>query len=482
MDENNVVIKYLQDNGYEPRTSYYSKIDLWNAWYKNFVKEFHEYHDHNGKKRRIHRLGMAKRICEDWSSILYTEKDDIVCKNKNNQAYIDETLKKIKFNDNLADNIETAFWSGTVGTIIRIKDVNIVNKKIVKTDKTHFELVNVNASQIIPLRIEDGKIVDVAFVSETIIQSDKAYYIEIHELKENGYVIKNVYIDEKGNLLNIENIPKEYEIGSDRPIFNLFSPRIVNNIEDNNGLGISVYANALDQLETCDTVYNNFYMDFYLGGKKVFYNKKLTKYETIVYKDDETGETVTEEVPIYPDDITKQQFQVIGDEFDNVNENSIIHEFNPDLREQDNEAGLNFALNMLSFKCGLGKDYYRFENGQVMTATQALINNRDLTGNAKKHRSAVNDYSIGIVKSLLLLARILLGENVTEEDEIELTDKDGFLISEEDLKEQYLNEIASGLRQPYEYRMKFFGEDEKTAKKMTSFSDNFKKEVEDEEM
>ena len=39
-------------------------------------------------------------------------------------------------------------------------------------------------------------------------------------------------------------------------------------------------------------------------------------------------------------------------------------------------------------------------------------------------------------------------------------------ISEEDLKEQYQSEIAAGLRQPWEYRMKFFGEDETTAKKM----------------
>lgn len=485
MDENSVVIKYLQKLGYQPSTSYYSNIDLWYAWYQNFVKEFHEYHDHNGKVRRIHRLGMGKRLCEDWSSILYTEKDDIVCKNKNNQAYVDKMLKNVKFDDNLADNIETAFWSGTVGTITRIKDVKVVNKQITKTDKTHFELVNVDASQIIPLRIEDGNIIDVAFVSTTTVGTTSAYYIEIHELKENGYVVKNIYIDEKGNPVKNDKVPDEYETGADIPIFNLLSPRIVNNIDDNNGLGISIFANSTDQLETCDTVYNNFYMDFYLGGKKLFYNKKLTKYETVTYTDKDTGETVTQEIPIYPDDITKQQFQVIGDDMDHVNEDSLIHEFNPDLREADNEAGLNFALNMLSFKCGLGKDYYRFEHGQVVTATQALIDNRDLTGNAKKHRSAVNDYAVGIVRSLLLLGRILLGENVDENDEIELTDKDGFLISEEDLKNQYMSEIASGLRQPYEYRMKFFGEDEETAKKMTGYEDNFsdnnKKEDEDEE-
>lgn len=52
---------------------------------------------------------MAKRLCEDWSSILYTERDGIVCKNKQNQVFIDKWLEKLEFNDKIPDNIETAF-------------------------------------------------------------------------------------------------------------------------------------------------------------------------------------------------------------------------------------------------------------------------------------------------------------------------------------------------------------------------------------
>lgn len=466
MDENNVVIRYLKELGYNPRTDYYSNIELWKCWYRNYVKKFHEYHDQNGELRKTHRLGMAKRICEDWSSILYTERDEVVCQNENNQKYVDEIFKQTKFNSKLSENIENAFWSGTVGTITRIKNAKIKGNKIIADDKTKYTFVSVTADQIVPLRVEDGEIIDVAFVSKTTIQNENAYYIEIHELKENGYVIKNKYINEKGEEQENNKVPDEYSLNSDVKLFNLLSPRIVNNIKNNNGLGISVYANSIDQLEMCDTAYNNFYMDYYLGGKKVFYNKKLTKYGTRTFTDDKTGETVTQEYPVYPDDITKQQFQVVGDEFENANEDTLIHEYNPDLREADNEAGTNYALSMLAFKCGLGKDYYRFEHGQVVTATQALIDNRDLTGNAKKHRSAVNDYIVGIVKSVLLLGKELFGQNLELKDEIQLIDKDGFLISEEELKEQYLSEISQGLRQPWEYRVKFMGEDEETAKKM----------------
>lgn len=467
MDSNNVVIKYLGTLGYNPSTSYYGYIELWKEWSENLVPKFHKYHDQNGDERQMFRLGMAKRLCEDWSSILYTERDGIVCENKQNQVFVDKWLEKLEFNDKIPDNIETAFWSGTCGTIVRIKNAKIVNKKIVADENTTLNLVSVNASQIIPLKIIDGVITDVAFVSKSTIDSKNVFYIEIHELKKDGYHIQNKYIDEQGNEIENAGVVKEYETGSTVPLFNLLMPRIVNNIEENNGLGISVYANAIDQLQGVDIVYNNFMKDFYLGGKKVFYNKKLTKYYTQTYTDKETGEVVVQEIPIYPDDITKQQFQIVGDEVD-VNADTLIHEYNPDLRETENENGLNLALNILAFKSGLGKAYYKFEQGGVVTATQAILDNKDLVGNAKKHRSALNKYTVGIVRSILMIGRLFFNENVDENDTINLVDKDGFLNSEEDQKEEYMTEIAAGLRQPWEYRVKFFGEDEETAKNMVS--------------
>lgn len=463
MDSNNVVIKYLGSLGYNVSTNYYGYISLWKSWYENYVKDFHEYHDQNGEKREIYKLGMAKRGCEDWSSILYTERDSIVCEKPNNQVFIDKWLKKLKFNDIISDNIETAFWSGTCGTTTRIKNAKIVNKKIVADDKTTLSLISVNASQIVPLKIIDGKIVDVAFVSKSTIENKNVFYIEIHELEEDGYHILNKYIDEQGNEVENKQIIGEYSTGSNVPLFNLLMPRIVNNIADNNGLGISIYANAIDQLMAVDITYNNFVKDFYLGGKKVFYNKKLTKYKTQTFTDKETGKVVVKEIPIYPDDITKQQFQIVGDDA-SINDNTLLQEHNPDLRVSDNENGNNLALNIYAFKIGLGKSFYKFEQNGVVTATQALLDNKDLVGNAKKHRSALNDYTVGIVRSILMVGRLFFNENVDENDNINLIDKDGFMVSEEEQKEEYRNEISIGLRSKIGYLMKFYGMSEEEAR------------------
>lgn len=462
---NQVILKFLKSKGYNPLNNYYGNIDIWKQWYENYVSDFHKYHDHNGEVRNIYRLGMAKRGCEDWASILFTERDELICDNSANQEYLNNELAKMKFTDNVAESIENAFWSGTLATILRVKNAKVVNEQIVADENTYTELINVTGDKIVPLRVDNGKVLDVAFVSETILEDERAYYIEIHELKENGYVIHNYFIDENGEEKENESIVKEYHIPSKTPLFFMLSPKIVNNIKDyaKNGLGISVYANAIDQMMACDIAYNNFVKDIELGGKKILYNKKLVKYNTVTITDEQTGETVTKEIPIYPDDISKQQFQVVGDEMDNINEKPLITEYNPDLRTQQNEEGVNFALNIFAFKIGLGKGYYRFENGTVVTATQYLGENKDLVGNAKKHRTAVNDYTEALAKGVLLLGRILFGQNVTEEDTITLTDKDGFLISDEELQDRYRQDLQAGLISKKTYLMKARGMSEEQA-------------------
>lgn len=458
------IIKYLQNNDYKPYQDYYSTIDLWIQLWKGKT-DFHKYkvvYDDVEYDKEMYSLGMPKRIAEDWASICWSEKDKIASSSAN-QKYLEKELEKLKFYKNLSIGIEKSAYSGTCAAILRVKNATLLKNELKVNKFTEFDLVWVNASQIIPLRVEHGKIIDCAFGSEIRIQDKKVYYIEIHELVKRkdakheeyeSYRIKNIYIDEKGNEIQKDNILKEYYTNSNIPLFSILTTPIDNPIKESNGLGIAIYGNAIDQIYAVDIAFHNFVMDFYLGGKKMMYNKNLT------YRDS-NGKV------IYPDDVSKQQFQIVGDPMENANEKSLITEYNPDLRVEDNTNGLQFFLDLLSFKCGLGTKYYRFNgDGSIVTATQYLGERADLTINAKKYRENVDEFVKNICRGILLLGRLLFKENVNEKDTIEVVNTDGFLISEEDLKQQYLNEIAAGLRQPYEYRVKFFGEDEETAKKM----------------
>lgn len=481
---NNIVLKYLKNKGYDNvSTNYYDFIEIWEKWWRNEV-DFHKYHDQTGKERKMYSLGMAKRVAEDWASVLFTERDEITTEAKTteqtevNNKYLSEQLKVLRVYKDLLTAIEKAMSSGTAGAIVRIKHAKVDKQgKLYADDRTKADIIYVSASQIIPLRVEHGEIIDVAFVSENNKGDKKEYYVETHELKYNEtlkqdiYIMTNTYLDEKGNEIKKEGIAKNYTINSSVPLFSILKPAIANPVNENyniiNGLGFSVYGTALDQLIACDITYNNFVMDFYLGGKKVFYNQKITKTKTKTYKDSD-GNIKEETYEVYPDDIAKQQWQTYGDEQINLKKDPAITEYNPELRVEEDKEGIQFALNMLSFKCGFGTKYYEFNGSSVVTATQYVGDRQDLIVNANKHRKNVDDFVSGICKAILLLGRILFKKPVTEDCTVTITDKDGFMVDTETAKQEFRQDIAQGIRQPWEYRVKFLGEDKETAKAMVA--------------
>lgn len=478
---NDIILKYLSKKGYRTvSTDYYTFIEMWENWWKNNV-DFHKYHDSTGKERKMFSLGMAKRVSEDWASILFTERDEIVTQantsqqTQENNDYLNKQLKKLKVYKDLPIAIEKAMAMGTAGATMRVKNAKVdKNGKVSATNRTKLDIIYLDATQIVPLKVEHGKIIDVAFVSESIEDGKKIYYVELHqlqydeELKKDIYVISNNYINEQGEEVAKKDIVKQYTFKSDVPLFSILKPAVANPLDTEyhnvNGLGFSIYGTGIDQLMVCDITYNNFAMDFYLGGKKVFYNKKITRTKIRQIKDTD-GNIKEEECEVYPDDVMKQQWTTYGDdEIRNIKDNPVVTEYNPDLRVAEDKEGIQFALNMLSFKAGLGTKYYEFNGTSVVTATQYVGDRQDLVSNANKHRKRVDEFVSGIGKAILLLGRILFKENVTEDCLVTITDKDGFMVDTETAKNEFRKDIAQGIRKPWEYRVKFLGEDEETAK------------------
>lgn len=482
---NNIILKYLRKKGYNTvATDYYKFIELWENWWKNNV-EFHKYHDQTGKERKMFSLGMAKRIAEDWSSILFTERDEITTEASTdkqtelNNEYLNKQLKVLKVYKDLPTAIEKAMAMGTAGATMRVKHAKVDKQgRLYADERTKLDIIYLEASQIVPLRVEHGEIIDIAFVSENTVDSKKEYYVEIHQLKYNEklkkdiYEISNNYLNENGEEIDKEGIVKNYTINSNVPLFSILKPAVANPIDTEynnvNGMGFSIYGTAIDQLMSCDITYNNFVMDFYLGGKKVFYNRKITRTKTRQIKDSD-GKIHEEEYEVYPDDVMKQQWTVYGDhEITNIKENPVVTEYNPELRVEEDKEGIQFALDMLSFKAGLGTKYYEFNGTSVVTATQYVGDRQDLVVNANKHRKSVDEFVSGICKAILLLGRVLFKESVTEDCIVTITDKDGFMVDTETAKQEFRQDIAQGIRKPWEYRVKFLGEDEEKAKAMVA--------------
>lgn len=449
----NKVIEYLQKEfGYSDlSTEYYDKIKMWiDAWKGD--AEWLNVKTIDGKTYPMYSLGMAKRSSEDLASIITSEPFTI--KASKSDKLLQEDIEKVKLLEKLPDAIEKMAYTGTVGTVIRIKNAEVVgedeNAYLRKTNKTKKEIINIKANQILPLTWENGELVDVAFTSDIVKviggKQKKIIYIEIHQLKEQGYQITNVYLDaENGKPVEIEGVIPTYNTLSQVPMFAI-NKMPKSNIYDNNmGLGMALYGDSTDQLQMLDLVYNNFGQDFKLGQKIMVINKKLTRIEQEEYTDKEGNLKVRQKV-LYPTDLQKQQFMEITDGIMGDGNNApYIYEYNPDLRVGDNKDGIQFALDNFAFKIGFGTHYYSFENGGLTTATEAVLSRQDFVVNGNKIRKQTNEYLKAVCRALLLSEKILGNASIDETQEIDIAEVDNFLASDEAIRDRLLNDVNAGL-------------------------------------
>lgn len=467
----NKVIEYLQKEfGYNDLSSdYYNTIQQWiNEWKGS--AEWLNVKTIDGKAYPMYSLGMAKRSCEDLASIITSEPFTI--KATKSDKILQEDIEKVKLLERLPQAIEIMGYTGTVGTVIRIKNAEVVgedeNAYLRKTNKTKKEIINIKANQIVPLAWENGELVDVAFASDLIKIIDgkqkKIIYIEIHQLKEIGYQITNIYLDaEDGKPIVMEGVIPTYNTLSQVPMFAI-NKMPKSNIYDNNmGLGMALYGDSQDQLQMLDLVYNNFGQDFKLGQKIMVINKKLTRIEQEEYTDKEGNLKVRNKV-LYPTDLQKQQFMEISDGLMGDGTNTpYIYEYNPDLRVGDNKEGIQFALDNFAFKIGFGTHYYSFENGGLTTATEAVLSRQDFVVNGNKIRKQTNEYLKAICKALLLSEKILGNASIDETQEIDIAEVDGFLEDENTIREKLREDVNSGFISKKRYLMKAYNMTEEEA-------------------
>lgn len=327
-------------------TEYYTKIRTWREWWEGYVESVHSYRelgvDGTARKRELYRLGMAKRITEDWAALLLNEKTTITVQHKGSAKWLlgDESeqgtggvLGASNFWAEGNELLEKAFAFGTGAFVARADGAKVNDKGAVVPDPNCKAAIEyIDALSIVPLSIEKSRITEAAFISEFVKRGKTYIYIETHTKGENGnYIIENEYFLLEGMQMKKtdlpDNIAPKIDTGSPRPWFTFVYPNITCNIKECNGLGMSVYANALDILKAVDIAYNNFVKDFKLGGKKVFYNKAMLQTNS-------EGKTIT------PDDVAQQLFQQVGDGMD-FDAKQMVQEFNPSLRVAENKDGVH---------------------------------------------------------------------------------------------------------------------------------------------
>ena len=169
--------------------------------------------------------------------------------------------------------------------------------------------------------------------------------------------------------------------------------------------------------------------------------------------------------------MAQQLFVTIGDDLVK-DEKTLIYEHNPLLRVQENIDGVQAQLDYLSFKCGLGAKYYQFNaGGTVVTATQYVGEKQDLMKNINKQYIMLNAALKQFLKSLLWVGKEIVGLQVDPETKIHIKFDDSFISDKDSERANDLQEVRDEIMNKWEYRMKWYGEDEETAKERVSKED-----------
>ena len=433
------ILQYLQDKGYSPASDDTTKYhDTWLSWYQGYVTDFHHYTVYNGIEmvgKDRYTLGMAKTISEDWANLLLNEKVKIYT-----GTDFDKELEKVFEYNNFRVKgnqlIELAFALGTAAFVEYLDaDGEVV-------------IDFIRAGMIYPLSWDNGYVNECAFGSMRERDGNKQYYIQIHKLSKKGtYIIENHIVDaESGADLDLdEGMLPEVDTGIEIPLFQIITPNIVNNIDLDSPYGISVFANAISQLKGCDIVYDSYINEFDLGKKRIMVPISMAKIE--MGKDGIARPVFDKNDTVF--------YALPGDR----NGENKPDTFDPQIRAQEHELGINKALDLLSFKCGLGTGRYKFENGTVKTATEVISEKSELYQSLKKHEIVLESALKGMVKAIgRLKGADIKDVNIDFDDSI-IEDK----VSE---RQQDRQDVAMGVMPLWEYRMKWYGEDEETAKSM----------------
>lgn len=382
--------QYLQDKGYNTVSDdTFSHIDEWLEWYQGEVEKFHKYKVFNGIKMtectRLS-LGMAKKICEDWANLVLSEK--VAIKAGDYDSRLQEILKLNNFRVRSNQLIELAFALGT-GAFVEYLDGDTIVIDYVRAD------------MIYPLSWDNGDIMECAFGSYRVQDGEDVIYLQIHrfgdpdaDVPENPkeYYIENRLVDaESGEDLELgEDILPIVPTHSTRPLFQIITPNIQNNIDLDSPMGISVYANSLSQLKGCDLVYDSYMNEFILGKKRILVPVSMAKIQMAA---DGTAAPVFD-----PNDTI--YYAMPGD---NKDESLKLTENNMEIRAADHELGIQRSLDLLSLKCGMGTGRYQFSSSGVKTATEVISDKSDLYQNLKKNELPMESAIIGMVEAVAFL-------------------------------------------------------------------------------
>ena len=348
------------------------------------------------------------------------------------------------------DKLQRLFETATEDLNIELQSGLATGAMVIKPlggDKVQY----ISANAFVPIEFDARhRLVKVIFPEFRKIGDNYYTRLEYHNLDtENGLTITNTAyvsasegqlgreiplaaVDEWASLPNAVTYPTML-----RPAFGYFRTPIKNTI-DGSSCGMSVFANAIALIEKTDTQFGRLDWEFESGERAIHV-------DAAAFKNNSTAK------------LNKRLYRAVDVDLGNE---ELFKDFSPAIRQGDITDGLNTYLRRLEFSVGLA--YGDLSNPETVAKTATEIKSaKDRKYNTVSAIQKQLKYCLDDLVYALAFYNSLTTSGYTFVCDF----KDSILTDEQTERTQDIQDLSLGIMRPDEYRMKWYGEDEKTAKK-----------------
>lgn len=293
---------------------------------------------------------------------------------------------------------------------------------------------------------------------------------EYHSMADNVYTICNIAYQSdnenfNGHKISLTLVPEWADLlpeatleGISKPLFGYFRVPFANTIDPSSPLGVSVYSRAVDLFRQADEQWERILWEYKGGELAIDVSEDIFEHR----RDGSVILPTGQERLFRAHDIDVSQTT-----------GKFLEPFSPELRDTSLFNGLNGILKRIEFNCGLA--YGTLSDPQEIEKTA-----QEIKSGKQRSYSTVADIQKALQKALedtvcAMDVWCTINSLATADSyQMSFDWDDSILVDTDTQRMQDKEDVRDGLMQKYEYRMKWYGENEAKAKQMvgTTRSDN----------
>lgn len=303
-----------------------------------------------------------------------------------------------------------------------------------------------DARMVVPLLWDAEGVRECALVTRAFSPAGAVDQVQCHLVGADGrYEVRTACFDGEGREVAVPGVATIVRTGSEWPTFAFVRPAVPNTRVDFSPYGQSVFADAVDAVQSVDLAYDALINEVDAGKMRVFLSD-------VMFDQEKTADGRRVPIPFGKGDCTVFR-KVMSTE-------DTIAEFAPALRTEAQGKAFRLALQVLGDLCGLGTNYFDLDNvGYVKTATEVSSDNSALMRNIRKNENTLSGALTGMARALLACERNF-GRDLPDEGDVSVIYDDSIVQDTASEKRQDMEEVAAGLMTREEYRARWYGEGE----------------------